>query len=282
MMVPDYGLIGEISLYSMGFIESRRYNARCSKCIMSWFKAQTFHLNFTGSLAQKIVATYRLCSEQLSSQYHYDYGMRAVKTVLTAAGNLKLKYPQENESVLLLRALMDVNMANGEIIQMSPKMSLIFEPADLEQASPATGLFLFALVWSLGGTITGDSRKKFDTFFRNMVTGMDDEHPRPKSIKLKKNNIFPERGHNISNLILHITINQMPAYFMPTTLNYFAGTVYDYYFHKDGHGQWNSWTDSITKEENIIPAGTKVSMSMCLLFCACSTCEIFIFVVSVF
>lgn len=56
------------------------------------------------------------------------------------------------------------------------------------------GLFLFALVWTIGGIIDADSRRKFDSFYRNLLNGMNEQNPRPKNVKINKGNIFPEKG----------------------------------------------------------------------------------------
>ncbi|CAB4069325.1 DNAH [Lepeophtheirus salmonis] len=86
MMLPDISMIAQVTLYAMGF-----QNAR--------------------SLAKKIIDAYKLCSEQLSYQAHYDFGMRAVKSTLTATGKLRLKTPElTDENKLILIGLLEVNM----------------------------------------------------------------------------------------------------------------------------------------------------------------------------
>ena len=57
-----------------------------------------------------MVKTFTLASEQLSSQDHYDFGMRAVKSVLVMAGKLKRADPNMVEDVTLIRALRDSNI----------------------------------------------------------------------------------------------------------------------------------------------------------------------------
>lgn len=57
-----------------------------------------------------MVQLYKLSSEQLSSQDHYDFGMRAVKSVLVMAGSLKRENPHIHEDHLLIRAMRDSSM----------------------------------------------------------------------------------------------------------------------------------------------------------------------------
>ncbi|TPX54389.1 hypothetical protein PhCBS80983_g05954 [Powellomyces hirtus] len=85
MAVPDLELICEIMLFSEGFTLAK-------------------------SLAKKMVVLYKLAKGQLSKQHHYDFGLRALKSVLVMAGSLKRGSPDLSEDVVLMRALRDMNL----------------------------------------------------------------------------------------------------------------------------------------------------------------------------
>ncbi|NWI85455.1 DYH9 protein, partial [Pitta sordida] len=85
MVVPDFELICEIMLVAEGFIEAR-------------------------ALARKFITLYQLCKELLSKQDHYDWGLRAIKSVLVVAGSLKRADPERAEEQVLMRSLRDFNI----------------------------------------------------------------------------------------------------------------------------------------------------------------------------
>lgn len=62
------------------------------------------------NLSRKMTKLYKLSSEQLSQQKHYDFGMRAVKSVLVMAGALKRSNPTMAEDAVLIRAMRDSNV----------------------------------------------------------------------------------------------------------------------------------------------------------------------------
>uniref|UniRef100_A0A8C5K168 Dynein, axonemal, heavy chain 10 n=1 Tax=Jaculus jaculus TaxID=51337 RepID=A0A8C5K168_JACJA len=64
VIVPDLQQICEIMLFSEGFLGAK-------------------------TLAKKMTVLYKLAREQLSKQHHYDFGLRALKSVLVMAGELK-------------------------------------------------------------------------------------------------------------------------------------------------------------------------------------------------
>ena len=85
MVTPDLAMICENMLMSEGFGKAKL-------------------------LAKKMTVLYKLAEAQLSKQYHYDFKLRALKSVLVMAGGLKRASPEYDESTILMRALRDMNM----------------------------------------------------------------------------------------------------------------------------------------------------------------------------
>ena len=85
MVVPDLNMICEIMLFAEGFLMAK-------------------------VLGKKMTVLYQLAKGQLSKQYHYDWGMRALKSVLVLAGGLKREYDDMPEDLVLMRSLRDMNM----------------------------------------------------------------------------------------------------------------------------------------------------------------------------
>jgi len=85
MVVPDIVLICENMLMAEGFEEAQ-------------------------DLSKKFMTLYNLAKSLLSQQIHYDWGLRAVKSVLRQAGGLKRENPDGSEYEILMRALRDFNL----------------------------------------------------------------------------------------------------------------------------------------------------------------------------
>ena len=84
MVQPDFLPIAENMLMAEGFVRAR-------------------------PLSVKFVTLYKLASELLSKQDHYDWGLRAMKSVLRVAGMLKRADGDLEEEAILMRALRDFN-----------------------------------------------------------------------------------------------------------------------------------------------------------------------------
>eukprot|EP00051_Salpingoeca_urceolata_P021740 m.344195 g.344195 ORF g.344195 m.344195 type:complete len:1098 (-) comp19853_c0_seq7:121-3414(-) len=86
MMVPDSAMIAEIILYGQGFSDTRL-------------------------LAKKVHTLYKLSVQQLSKQDHYDFGLRALVSVLLNAGRKRQGMPNMPQEEILVLAMKDMNVA---------------------------------------------------------------------------------------------------------------------------------------------------------------------------
>ncbi|XP_077326811.1 dynein axonemal heavy chain 2 [Lithobates pipiens] len=86
MVVPDSTLIAEIILFGEGF----------NNCKL---------------LAKKVYTLYSLAVQQLSKQDHYDFGLRALTSLLRYAGRKRRLCPDLSDEEILIMSMKDMNIA---------------------------------------------------------------------------------------------------------------------------------------------------------------------------
>ncbi|XP_023298158.2 dynein axonemal heavy chain 2 [Lucilia cuprina] len=109
MMVPDNVIIAENTLYSDGFTNTR-------------------------SLSRKVYTLYELAKQQLSKQYHYDFGLRSMVALLRYAGRKRRQLPQASEEEVVYLAMRDMNVARltaNDLPLFNGIMSDIFPGVDV-------------------------------------------------------------------------------------------------------------------------------------------------------
>ncbi|NXI65822.1 DYHC2 protein, partial [Anseranas semipalmata] len=180
MTHPDNELIAEVILYSEGFKDAK-------------------------TLGRKLVAIFNLARELLTPQQHYDWGLRALKTVLRGCGSLlrqlkKSKVKQEiNESHLVVQALRlntmskltfadcarfdalvkdvfpGIDFEDVECVKLTTALQQVFEEAHLEiintQIKKALELYE-QLRQRMGVVIVGPSGAGKSTLWRMLKTAL--------------------------------------------------------------------------------------------------------------
>merc|ERR1719305_1755664 len=102
VMVPDFKLIMENMFMGEGFNESK-------------------------ALGRKFAVLYELNKDLLSKSNKYDWGMRAIKSVLVVAGGFKRADLTLSEQAVLMRSLRDTNVAKIEGDDLKIFMGLLLD-----------------------------------------------------------------------------------------------------------------------------------------------------------
>lgn len=228
VVVPDRQLIMENMLMAEGFVEAKM-------------------------LAKKFAALYYLLEDLLSPQKHYDWGLRAIKSVLVVAGSLLRAEAGQDEADVLFRALRDFNIPKilnedmvifmGLLSDLFPgtnparKRDVVFEKVIVEQAlkSGLTAEADFILrivqfsellairhcVFLMGPTGTGRT-EVYRTLARALTAGTDaPENDYLKMVNRQKIMIKPINPKAVSTQELYGYVNMATREWKDGLLSYY-------------------------------------------------------------